>query len=66
MFRLENRKLRSNLITAFQYLRGPRRKMELAFYKGVDRTRGDGFNLKDGRFRVDIKETYFIVRLMSH
>lgn len=36
------------------------------FYKGIDRTRGDGSNLKDTRFRVDIRKKFFIVRLMRH
>lgn len=37
------------------------------FYKGIDTRRGDGFNLKYGRFRVDIRKIFFfIVRLMRH
>ena len=45
------------LIVAFQYLKGAYRKagVELFIRAGSDRTRGNGFNLKEGRFRLDIR-----------
>ena len=51
-----------------QYLKGNWRKKGNRFFSRVcrGRTRISGFKLKRGRFRLDIRKKFFIVRMMRH
>ncbi|KAK4830251.1 hypothetical protein QYF61_009318 [Mycteria americana] len=79
---LEKRRLRGNLIALYSFLRSgtgeggcPRRIKEVVVH-GIlillftracsDRTRGNGFKIKEGRFRLDIRKKLFTVRVVRH
>ena len=68
LFSLEKRKLRGYLIVAFQYLKwDDKRAGEGHFTRACsDRTRGNGFKLRDGRFRFDRRKKFFTVRMVRH
>ena len=67
---LEKRRLWGDLIAAFQHLKGAYRKDgENLFSKPCcDRTRSNGFKLREGRFRLDIKKKkkFFTIKVVKH
>jgi len=65
---LEKRRLLEHLFAAFQYVKGVYKKNRESLFTRAsrDRTSGNGFKLKEGRFRLDISKKFFTKRVVRH
>ena len=68
LFSLGRSSLRKDLIVAFQNIKGGYKKEGNRLFHGTccDRTRENGFKLKEGRFRLDIRKKFFTIRAVRH
>jgi len=64
---LEKRRLQGDLTVAFQYLKRAYKKDGEGLFSraSCNRTRGNGFKLREGRFRLDIRKTFFTLRVVK-
>ncbi|KAK4816420.1 hypothetical protein QYF61_016856 [Mycteria americana] len=68
LFSLEKRRLREDLIVAFQYFKGAYKKDGDRLFSRAcsNRTRANGWKLKGGRFRPDIRKKFFTMSVVKH
>ena len=68
LFSTEKGRLQGDLKAAFQYLKRVYKKEKDRLLSRVccGRTSGNGFKLKEGRLRLDIRKKFFIIRVVRH
>lgn len=70
LFSLEKRRLQRDIIAAFWYLKGklvPTGKLGMDFIRAYsNRTGGNGFEQEESRFRLDIRNKFFTVKVCSN
>ena len=63
LFSLAKRRLQGDLRVAFQYLKKGWERLFSSVY--CYRRRGNGFKLKEGRLRLDVRRKFFAIRVVK-
>ena len=68
LFSLEKRRLRDKLMAVHTFLKGRSRggDADLLSLVTSNRTRGNGRNLSQGKFRLNIRKRFFTERVVGH
>jgi len=68
LFSSERRRLQGDLIVAFQYLKRVYKQEGERLFMRVDsdRTKRNGFKLRLGRFRLNMRRKFFTQRVVMH
>jgi len=68
LFSLEKRRHWGELLAAFQYLKRAYKEGGHRLFSRTcsNSTRGDGFKLREGRFRQVIRKTFFTMRVVKY